>query len=430
MTRVMTYRRNAGRGSSAPRRGLLVLMMLVLPALAACEFDGMIGIGGEGREAEPVAKTPPAMPREDVKAVQKTLSELGYEPGPVDGIAGANTRAAIRRYQERAGVPVDGEVTKALLKQLQSKPVAAPDALPAPDTGGEIAADDVVINGKDVDLPPHYETGDVFVWSDGLVETVVRAGSDRVFWRDNNGTSFNAYPNFVIPPSSWDRASGPGSASISADAAKLWPFRETRSVKFRVTTTGPAGIEPEREWQCKSQGKRKVTVPAGTFDTLVITCKRDPVVADEWRYRTWFYAPAARHYVRRVDRFEDDSVRAVGLVAIKPGGNVWPPAVRAGLDWAVQDALDDQPVGASIEWSSTSVPATFSIMPTGSREAEYGKICRTYILVRQSGGERRSYPAVACQEGKAGNWRIPILDDDSPPAAAVMRPHCCGDSDG
>ncbi len=419
------YDRRGRRASDLMRRrAARTLAVLSLLALAACDIDGLFRIGGEGRMARRVEQ-PEAVQKEDIKAIQNALAELGYHPGPIDGIAGANTRSAIRRYQAAAGLPVDGKVSMALLESLRTNPVPAPapadHTLPPPDTGRDVATDDVVIDSRDHDVPPLYETGDVFAWSDGLVETVIRIGEDRVFWRVSNGTSFNADRNFVVPPSSWDRASGPESATVSVDARRLWPIRPGTQVSFRVTTTGPSGTESEREWTCLPQGKKKVTVPAGTFDTHVITCQRSSVGDGEWRYRTWFYAPAARHYVRRVDRYTDGSIEAIGLVAIRPGGKGWPAAARAGLDWAIQDALNGRPTGSRADWSSTSIRANFVIMPTGSRETEDGNGCRTFVLIRQSRDDDRSYPAVACQDAETGAWLVPVLDPGALPAGDLMK---------
>lgn len=77
---------------------------------------------GYGPADEPQAA---AMPGEDALAaayavaVQEELAARGYEPGPVDGIAGRRTMRAIRRYQALVGLPVDGEVSHALVNHLR-----------------------------------------------------------------------------------------------------------------------------------------------------------------------------------------------------------------------------------------------------------------------------------------------------------------------
>lgn len=44
------------------------------------------------------------------RGVQSALVQLGYDPGPVDGVMGPRTRAAVRAYQAQAGLVVDGAV--------------------------------------------------------------------------------------------------------------------------------------------------------------------------------------------------------------------------------------------------------------------------------------------------------------------------------
>ncbi len=50
--------------------------------------------------------------------VQRALAELGYDPGPTDGVPGPATRAAVRAFQAEAGLEVDGRITQALLDRL------------------------------------------------------------------------------------------------------------------------------------------------------------------------------------------------------------------------------------------------------------------------------------------------------------------------
>lgn len=55
---------------------------------------------------------------ENVQKVQQILKDLGYQPGPVDGLFGANTRRAIVRYQEDNNLPKTGQIDKATAKAL------------------------------------------------------------------------------------------------------------------------------------------------------------------------------------------------------------------------------------------------------------------------------------------------------------------------
>ncbi|AQZ94911.1 lytic murein transglycosylase [Halopseudomonas phragmitis] len=51
--------------------------------------------------------------------LQERLSAGGFEPGGVDGIIGANTRQAIRRFQQTLEWPADGYPSPALLEKLR-----------------------------------------------------------------------------------------------------------------------------------------------------------------------------------------------------------------------------------------------------------------------------------------------------------------------
>ena len=70
--------------------------------------------------------TPPTF--EQVMQLQKRLEELGHDVGGVDGIIGANTRAAIRYAQLELGLPADSYPDQALLDnlyRLEPLPVAS-----------------------------------------------------------------------------------------------------------------------------------------------------------------------------------------------------------------------------------------------------------------------------------------------------------------
>jgi peptidoglycan hydrolase-like protein with peptidoglycan-binding domain len=72
------------------------------------------------RRAERVA----AAPQESLAgiytlAAQEALAAQGYRPGPIDGVAGARTRAAILRYQADHGLPATGRVSLALVNHLR-----------------------------------------------------------------------------------------------------------------------------------------------------------------------------------------------------------------------------------------------------------------------------------------------------------------------
>ena len=55
----------------------------------------------------------------DVADIQTELIRLGYKPGPIDGILGPLTMAAIKAYQTDHALRADGEATDELLARLK-----------------------------------------------------------------------------------------------------------------------------------------------------------------------------------------------------------------------------------------------------------------------------------------------------------------------
>ena len=55
-----------------------------------------------------------------VAEAQRLLKQLGYKPGPIDGIAGPRTMAAIRAFEQKKGLPGTGKVTDGLIVKMAS----------------------------------------------------------------------------------------------------------------------------------------------------------------------------------------------------------------------------------------------------------------------------------------------------------------------
>jgi putative peptidoglycan binding protein len=43
-----------------------------------------------------------------IREAQRALGELGYRPGPIDGVVGRRTQGALMRYQRSERIPVTG----------------------------------------------------------------------------------------------------------------------------------------------------------------------------------------------------------------------------------------------------------------------------------------------------------------------------------
>jgi hypothetical protein len=63
-----------------------------------------------------------AAPLGGTRAIQQRLAELGYKPGPIDGIDGPRTRAAIRAFQRDAGLKQNGKASPEVIEALSKAP--------------------------------------------------------------------------------------------------------------------------------------------------------------------------------------------------------------------------------------------------------------------------------------------------------------------
>lgn len=129
--------------------------MLAMPFVATGQqtpgMTGEPGVTGSG----PGARTEQhqqfgqqGMDQEQVRKAQKRLQEVGFDPGPIDGLFGPQTQAALREFQSAHGLPQTGQLdasTRAALmdEDMPGAPgTATPGArpmgepMPAPTTPG------------------------------------------------------------------------------------------------------------------------------------------------------------------------------------------------------------------------------------------------------------------------------------------------------
>ena len=56
---------------------------------------------------------------DEVREMQAWLKAFGFDPGPIDGHAGARTKAAIKRYQSARHAEETGELDRSLLRKVR-----------------------------------------------------------------------------------------------------------------------------------------------------------------------------------------------------------------------------------------------------------------------------------------------------------------------
>jgi len=84
--------------------------------------------------APTTATAPPrrsAASREDIRDAQQRLEQLGLYRGPIDGLNGPQTAAALNNFQALNGLPMGGQLTRATQQQLQSQTSPSQEQQPA-----------------------------------------------------------------------------------------------------------------------------------------------------------------------------------------------------------------------------------------------------------------------------------------------------------
>jgi peptidoglycan hydrolase-like protein with peptidoglycan-binding domain len=139
--------------TSTPRSnrqtGVAALIVATLTvSVWACAASPAQAADGLGLDAEIPAVEAPATPThllargagygkqggsEPVRGLQRLLRRHGYEPGPIDGLYGPLTEAAVKRFQQAHGLAVDGAVgpqTSRAVRAEQSRARGAPPVRP------------------------------------------------------------------------------------------------------------------------------------------------------------------------------------------------------------------------------------------------------------------------------------------------------------
>ena len=79
--------------------------------------------------------------KNEIRELEGLLADLGFDPGPVDGVMDEQTRTAIKGYQDHAALPVTGRASWGLLAELREVteilgdvriPESAPQAVAGP----------------------------------------------------------------------------------------------------------------------------------------------------------------------------------------------------------------------------------------------------------------------------------------------------------
>lgn len=80
----------------------------------------------------------------NIRQIQNLLDYLGYDPGKIDGLDGANTRKAVKAFQADFGITADGiagEATQKALRHAVAYGMPYPGAYKSEATGSKVETD-------------------------------------------------------------------------------------------------------------------------------------------------------------------------------------------------------------------------------------------------------------------------------------------------
>lgn len=98
-----------------------LILTLALPGWSAEEKKA-----APAKEEKAEKKMPATQANEETKKLQEALKAKGQDPGPIDGIMGPKTRAAIKGFQEASGLKGTGRLDKETAEKLGVETPKAP----------------------------------------------------------------------------------------------------------------------------------------------------------------------------------------------------------------------------------------------------------------------------------------------------------------
>jgi hypothetical protein len=94
-------------------------MMLARPLQRLCGLLLALGIVIAPATVKAQNSDSQAVTPEELQELERLLADLGFFPGPIDGVIDDKSRTAIRGYQDFAALPTDGEPSATLLAELR-----------------------------------------------------------------------------------------------------------------------------------------------------------------------------------------------------------------------------------------------------------------------------------------------------------------------
>ena len=277
------------------------------------------------------------------------------------------------------------------------------------------------ISTKIVAHLPSYSVNDVFIFTNKYIERVAGIKGDVIDWDVAGGAySYKAYNNFTLPKISWETITKIGSNKMDIpNKTVLWPLTPDEDYRLQLTKS----IDKKnvrwsnrfwfQEWVCETNDPRRITVPAGTFNTVPITCDLRSTGGTTIRTKTWYYAPAIGHYVKRVVKTPQrinrvGKIKEYELTGYIPAFTGIPKTEIRSAEEHLQASLEKLQSGSNSTWESADKKTTRLISILGTFETKGKKFCRNVAFKVNSPAQSKSYTTIFCRDEDA--WRVAFIN--------------------
>jgi len=103
------------------REGVVKKLAIAMIVLAAI-FETLTVCGAAPAKSPPISQlnmaAAPNLNQDSIRRVQTLLKDRGFDPGPIDGVHGPRTSAAVRGFQERFAIKETGTIDNQTLFAL------------------------------------------------------------------------------------------------------------------------------------------------------------------------------------------------------------------------------------------------------------------------------------------------------------------------
>jgi len=277
------------------------------------------------------------------------------------------------------------------------------------------------IVGLNIKAPlPSYSVNDVFIFTNKYIERVADINGDIIDWEVAGGSyNYKAHKNFTLPKISWETLTKVGINEMNIPNKKvLWPLTPDEDYRMGLKKLiSKKGVRWSnrfwfQDWVCETNDPRRIIVPAGTFNTVPITCELRSFGGNTIRTKTWYYAPAIGHYVKRVvktphSRHRVGKTKEYELTGYMPAFSGLPRAEIRASEAHLQASLEKLPSGRDSTWESTDKKTSRSISIMGTFETKGKKFCRNVAFKVKSPKQSKSYTTVFCRD--ENEWKIALV---------------------